>query len=149
MLSNKLIRLKKSLQISLVFLIFLSISCKKNKNQPVPSVSFDVTIYINLPSYNKLEGVGGWAYVDGGSKGIVVYRKSIDEFVAFDRHSPANDGACDKSLEVDSSNYLQLNDLCSGAKFSLLDGSVISGSDIGLRQYQTSWDGNYTLRIYN
>lgn len=141
--------LKKSLQISLVFLILLSTSCKKNKNQPVPSVSFDISIYINLPSYSNLESIGGWSYASGGSKGLIIYRKSIDEFVAFDRHSPANDGTCDQPLEVDSSNFLQLNDICSGAKFSLLDGSSISGSDIGLRQYQTSWDGSYILRIYN
>jgi hypothetical protein len=119
--------LKKSLQISLVFFIFLLLSCKKNNIQPVPSFSFDITIYINLPTYSQLEGVGGWAYVDGGSKGIIVYRKSIDEFIAFDRHSPANDGTCEQALETDTSNFLQLNDLCSGARFSLLDGSVISG----------------------
>jgi hypothetical protein len=141
--------LRKSLQISLVFFIFIAFSCKKNKNHPVPSLSFDVTIYINLPSYNKLEGIGGWAYAEGGSKGLVIYRKALDEFIAFDRHSPANDGSCVQSLVVDSLNFLQLNDLCSGAKFSLLDGSIISGSEYGLRQYQTNWDGTSKLRIYN
>lgn len=135
--------------ILLIILITGVLSCKKNKTNPVPSIPFDITIYINLPSYSNLQNVGGFAYVNGGSKGIVVYRKSIDEFVAFDRHSPADDGNCEKPLEVDSTNYLQLNDLCTQARFSLLDGSPTSGSEFGLRQYQTWWDGATALSIRN
>lgn len=136
----------------LLFVILLTIaSCKKNGNQnPVPSIPFDITINIDLPSYSPLEGVGGWTYVSGGSKGIIVYRKAIDQFVAFDRHSPKDpNGTCSQPLTPDSSNFLQLNDICSGAKFSLYDGSAISGSEYGLRQYQTQWNGTNMLRIYN
>ena len=140
---------KISTQILCIFLVFAVISCKKSKNHPVPSIPFDITVYINLPSYSNLQAVGGWAYVSGGSKGIVVYRKSQDEFVAFDRHSPAENGSCEEPLVCDPDNFLQLNDSCSGAKFSLLDGSIISGSEFGLRQYQTWWDGSTSLRIYN
>jgi len=130
--------------------LFSVISCKKNSNNPVPSIPFDISIDITLPSYSALTGVGGWAYVAGGSKGIIVYRRSIDEFVAFDRQSPADPQAtCKKPLTPDSSNFLQLNDSCSGARFSLYDGSPISGSDYGLRQYQTVYGGSNLLRIYN
>lgn len=138
----------------LQFILFLSIllcitACKKRKNHPVPSVYVDTTININLPSYNGLTGVGGWAYVAGGSKGIVVYRQSIDQFVAFDRHSPAEEGTCVDPLLTDEENFLQLNDQCSGATFSLYDGSPISGSEYGLRAYLTFYDGGDNLRIYN
>lgn len=125
-------------------------SCNKNKNHPVPSIPFDITINISLPSYSDLQGVGSWAYVSGGAKGIIVYRKSFDQFVAFDRQSPADGGAdCATPLTPDTSNFLQLNDVCSGARFSLYDGSPMSGSDFGLRQYQVVWDGNFMVRIYN
>jgi hypothetical protein len=129
---------------------FIFSSCNKNKNQhPVPSIPLDISININLPSYINLTGVGGYAFVSGGSKGIIVYRKSIDEFVAFDRHSPNDiDGVC-LPLEPDSSNYLMLLDACSEGVYSLLDGSPISNSDWGLRQYQCLWDGNTYLRIRN
>lgn len=133
-----------------LLLTALLFSCKKNKSTPVPSVPFDITINITLPSYSDLIGVSGWAYVNGGSKGIIVYRRSVDEFLAFDRHSPADpDGVCATPLYPDTNNYLQLNDDCSGAKFSLYDGSPISGANFGLRQYQTTWNGSETLRIYN
>lgn len=136
--------------IYLLILLFSLPGCRKNANNPVPSIPFDITIDINLPSYSALIGVGGWAYVNGGSRGIIVYRRSIDEFIAFDRHSPADpEGICEQPLTPDSSNFLQLNDSCSGAKFSLYDGSPISGSDYGLRQYQTVYGGSNLLRIYN
>jgi hypothetical protein len=137
------------IRIFLMLIVLTSFSCKKNRNHPVPSIPFDIAVNISLPSYSELQAVGGWTTVNGGSKGIIVYRKSYDEFVSFDLHSPANDGVCEKALVPDSNNFLQLNDLCSGATFSLFDGSPMSGSDLGLRQYQVSWDGNYVVRIRN
>lgn len=134
----------------LMFLLGMStFSCNKNKRHPVPSIPFDISININLPTYSDLTGVGGYAFVDGGSKGIIVYRRSTNEFVAFDRHSPANDGTCDQPLVLNADNFLELDDQCDGAKFSLYDGSPISGSEVGLRMYTTSFDGANYLRIYN
>jgi len=132
-----------------MIMVLSSSSCKKRKLHPVPSIPFDITININLPSYSELLGVGGYAYVQGGSKGIVVYRRNTSEFVAFDRHSPANEGACEDPLENSADNFLQLTDQCSGAVFSLYDGSPISGAEVGLRMYITAFDGNANLRIYN
>ena len=124
--------------------------CNKNEQHPVPSIPFDITIDFSLPTYSNLIGVSGWAYVNVGSKGIIVYRRGIDDFVAFDRHSPADPaGTCSTPLYPDSSNYLQLNDDCNSATFSLYDGSPMSNSDWGLRQYATQWNGNNMLRIYN
>lgn len=117
---------------------------------PVPNIPFDITIDINLPSYYALTGVGGYAYVIGGSRGIIVYRRSIEEFVAFDRHSPEDpEATCPNPLYPDPDNFLTLIDSCSSAKFSLYDGSPMSGSEYGLRQYQTQFNGTNLVRIYN
>lgn len=140
------------MKIGIFFFISISsllFSCKKTTNHPIPSVPFDITINTTLPSYNSLQGVGGWCYSTGGVQGIVIYRKSSDEFVAFDRQSPAQSNACKKPLTTNSENFLQLDDSCTNAKFSLFDGSPISGSEFGLRQYQTQWNGSSVLRIFN
>ena len=139
------------IQLILFFALFFALSaCNKNAKHPVPSIPFDVTIDINLPSYNALIGVGGWAYLNGGSRGIIVYRRSIDEFVAFDRHSPVDlEGSCERPLFPTADNFLELKDSCSNARFSLYDGSPISGSDFGLRQYQTVYNGTDLVRVYN
>ena len=124
--------------------------CGKNRQNPVPNIPLDITIDINLPSYNALQGVGSYSYVTGGSRGIIVYRKSLGEFVAFDRHSPADpNGTCPQPLYPDNANFLQLKDSCNNATFSLYDGSPISNSEFGLRQYATQFNGTNLLRIYN
>ncbi|HRP83058.1 MAG TPA: hypothetical protein PLY76_14295, partial [Flavobacteriales bacterium] len=53
-------------------------ACKKEREVTVPLVNVDITVNLNLPEYNALQVVGGWAYLIGGSEGIVVYRKSMD-----------------------------------------------------------------------
>ena len=138
------------LTISVLTILSLTLfSCLKHKNNPIPSIPFDITINLDLPSYNTLQGIGGWAYIQGGVQGIVVYRKSTNEFIAFDRQSPVSVSACGQALTVNKDNFLQLDDSCTNAKFSLFDGSAISGSEIGLRQYQTFWNNSNLLRIYN
>lgn len=76
-----------NIQKIIFFILFLSVfACNKNKQHPVPYYSFDTYINLDLPSYQSLQGVGGWAYVSGvGSKGVVIYRQSIQNFVAWDR----------------------------------------------------------------
>ncbi|MEN9995049.1 MAG: hypothetical protein RL762_1706 [Bacteroidota bacterium] len=141
--------MKQLLILCLGFLL-LSAKCNNQNQHPVPFVPVDVTIDIQLPSYSDLQGVGGWTYLNGGSRGIIVYRKGIDEFVAFDRHSPADpDGSCPLPLYPDAQNFLQLKDSCNNAVFSLYDGSPVSNSIYGLRQYATQFNGNNLLRVYN
>lgn len=131
-------------------LICISFSaCKKTSSNPVANIPFDISINLNLPSYSALQGIGGYCYVEGGVQGIVVYRKSNDEFVAFDRQSPASQTKCITPLIINKDNFLQLDDSCTQAKFSLFDGSAISGSEVGLRAYQTYWNKGNLLRIYN
>jgi hypothetical protein len=135
---------------SIMLLCLIFFGCRKNNVNPIPNIPFDISIDISLPSYNALNGVGAWCYVNGGSRGIIVYRKSIDEFVAFDRHSPEDpDGSCPLPLYPNSDNFLQLKDSCNNASFSLYDGTPISNSSYGLRQYKTLFDGTNMLRIYN
>jgi hypothetical protein len=136
--------------IHLSFTLILLSGCIKYNQTPVPNIPFDITIDLNLPSYDALNGTGGWAYVNGGSRGIIVYRRAIDEFVAFDRHSPADEeGSCSQPLFPTIDNFLILKDTCYNATFSLYDGSPMSGSDFPLRQYQVNYNGSNLLRIYN
>lgn len=137
-------------QIFLLIFILVGVSCNKNRTHPVPSIAFDVEIDMTLPTYQDLTGPGGWAYVNAGIKGIVVYRQSQEVFVAWERMSPEDpEGKCTSGLVSDSSNFLQLNDPCSDARFSMYDGSPIANSKWGLRKYQTVWGGSNILRIYN
>ena len=140
----------KQLLVICLGLLLLSSKCNNQNQHPVPFVPVDITIDIQLPSYSNLQGVGGWTHLNGGSRGIIVYRKAIDEFVAFDRHAPSDpEGSCPIALYPDDQNFLQLIDSCNNAVFSLYDGSPVSNSIFGLRQYATQFNGNNLLRVYN
>jgi len=134
----------------IISLFLMSVSCGDQQTHPVPYVPFNQTIDLNLPSYFSLAGVGGWAYVNGGSRGIILYRRALEEFIAFDRHSPADINAtCPSPLFPDTDNFLILKDTCNNATFSLYDGSPISGSQYGLVQYATTFNGNNLVNIFN
>ena len=145
----------------LVFLILMILfNCNKKKNNtnssnnnpayPVPNVPVNVTIYPNDPQYAiYLQNTGGWVYLNGaGVQGLVIYRKTPQDFVALDRASPNNPYSSASKVKVQSDNFT-LKDTVSGARWQIVDGAPVQGSSPWyLKQYATSYDGN-ALHIFN
>lgn len=123
-------------------------SCKKENRTGVPPVALDVTLNINLPEYADLQVPGGWVYLTGGSQGLIVYRKSTDQFTALDRHCPYQpENLC--RVYVDESQVIARDTACCHSAFLLQDGQPTNGpSSFPLTSYHTIFNGN-TLRIYN
>lgn len=134
----------------IVFNILLNNSCNKN-NQIVPYVYVDLYVNISLPSYSNLNAIGGWVYVSGGSKGIILYRQTTDQFAAYDRHCTynSNNSSCGAAT-VDSTNSF-VECTCDGSQYQLYDGLVIQGpATFSLKPYRTSFDPmSNTVHIYN
>ena len=105
--------------------LILCFSCSKQRNV-VPYVYVDQYINLSLPSSGSLNITGGWSYISGGSKGIIIYRQSYNQFSAYDRHCTYNaNNPCGKA-NVDSTNsFVECS--CDGSKFQLYDGLVIQG----------------------
>lgn len=123
-------------------------SCK-GQEHPVPNVPVNISINLDLPSYQPLGAPGGWVYVNGGSRGIVVYRH-FDEFVALDRHSTYNSEDPNAIVAVDSVNFFELVDTLCDCRYSIQTGVVLEGpAKFGLRRYNTTWDGAYTVTVWN
>ncbi len=134
---------------SIVLINLFLTSCKDKEQHPIPNVAVNVLINLNLPAYQNLNVAGGWAYVNGGSKGIVVYR-NFDEFVALDRHSTYEASEDCSIVKVDPNNFFTLLDSCSDSQYNIVDGTVTKGpAKWGLRKYNTYWDGAYTVQVYN
>lgn len=128
--------------------ILLINSCKKDDNSNIPLVAVNVTIYVNDPAYNNITVPGGWTYLNGGSRGLIVYRASNDAFKAYDRHCTYDATNSCALVSIEVNNITGLDDCC-GSKFRITDGAVTQGpANLPLKEYQTSFDGN-TLRIYN
>lgn len=142
---------KKTLFIFLWMVIFSS--CKKKTqqnvtNHPVPSVPINIVMYPNDPIYFKVQSISGWMYINGGINGIILYRKSQEEFVAIERTSSyfPNDAAAKVFVQSDN---ITLRDSISDSRWFIFDGTVTKApAQWALRLYGTSYDGN-TLRIQN
>ncbi|MDZ4822467.1 MAG: hypothetical protein SH856_03310 [Flavobacteriales bacterium] len=130
-----------------LFLFAMFIGCKPDHDQ-VPYVPVDIWIDINLPQYQQyLFPVGGWIYITGGSRGIIVYHKSIDEFVAFERHAPFNvDQYC--QVVVNDDNVI-IEDPCSNSQWVITDGSLVRGPAAkSLLEYDVAYN-NPNIHIFN
>lgn len=132
----------------LLLLLLGSMSCKKTNNSQVPNTLVDITIYTTDPQFFKLNAIGGWVYITGGVRGIIVYHQSPDQYMAYDRNCTFNPSASNAFVSVDSTNVSAVDTSC-GSKFLLYDGSVTKGpATFGLKQYNTLLSGS-ALRIYS
>jgi hypothetical protein len=129
-------------------LLMLTACKKENSNSNIPVTNVDIYIYPDDPQFATTIGVvGGWVYITGGVKGIIVYRKTNTDFAAYDR-SCTYDPNTNSLLKVLSDNVTIRDTVCS-SKYLILDGSVTQGPAAqSLKQYVCSYDGS-VLHIYN
>lgn len=131
----------------ILFLCIL-VSCKRDRQANIPYVPVDITIYLSDPQHFNLNFVGGWGYLNGGSRGIVVYRITQDGFVAFDRHCTYDVNNPCGQVSVDTNSFF-LTDTCCNSSFLVSDGSVYRApATLPLQYYRTTYYENY-VRIYN
>lgn len=135
-----------------VLVCLVSFRCKKeniNEQLGIPYVNVSQYVFLNDPNFIGLNAVGGFAFLNGGSKGIIIYHRAFDEYVAFDRHCTWQTfNNC--TVSPDSSTLVIMNCGCCTSKYSLIDGSVINGPSINpLLQYNAQISSPGTLHIYN
>ncbi len=130
----------------LLILPMLFVACGKDADKTsIPYVYVNFTIYPNTLDFIP---DGGWVYVTGGYKGIIIYRSFHDEFLAFERTCPFDPLEDNARVEVETSGLLAFDTNC-GSRFFLTDGSPEQGpATIGLKQYRTRYDG-YSLIVSN
>lgn len=131
----------RGLKLSILAVILIITSCNKDDRSDeynvIPNVGVDIHLNLNEPSNYNLTFEGGWIYVPGGSRGIIVYR-TLDQYMAYERHTPYQSDRPCAVVEVDSNNVYAV-DGCSGTQYLLLDGSVASGpATLPLLRYKTS-----------
>ena len=143
--------MKKTL-ISLVLFLGLQ-ACTPIYPPGVPRVPVDISLYVFDPDFVDLQAVGGYALIPGGSRGILIYRVSIDQFNAYELHCPSNHtGDCGR-VSLESNGFYLTDTDCPGnacgSRFYIITGGVESGpSQYPLVRYKTTFDGSL-LRIFD
>jgi len=132
-----------------ILVLLIVFSCRKNEDL-IPNVSVNEYINLNLPSYSNLNAVNNWIYYPAGAKGLIIFRKSTTEFVAFERactYDPNTSGAVVYML----ANGIDAKDSICGSKFFIFDGSIINGpASRPLQQYRCTYNISANqLHVYN
>lgn len=132
-----------------VFLLFAGLySCNKDGKERVPNIYVNFTIDVGVGQYTDLQLIGGWIYVTGGYRGIILYRSTLEEIIALDRTSTYKPETIGARVYVEPNNLIA-SDTTSGMRYFLMDGSVVEGPvSTPLKRYRTTFAGN-TLHVYN
>jgi nitrite reductase/ring-hydroxylating ferredoxin subunit len=130
--------------------VVLGAGCKKKSatsSSFVPNVAVDYQLSLSSPAAYPLNTPGGHIYLAAGYRGILVYRQTIDAYVAMDRACPHNPSDPTEQVAVDSSGLYAVCPACK-SRYSL-DGTLLKGpSTQSLRQYGVDV-GADVLRVYN
>lgn len=153
---------KLHLLILIALLPFLQ-GCEKypeNPNRPI--LPYPIKIYPNSMQYYDLNFLYGWAYItsdiESSSRGLIVFRLSETEFLAYDRMPPNEPNACTDAQGNTTRLVVEwpfVVDHCNNAYYNILTSDIIirepdmipdfptDGTTVfPLIQYHTQYDGN-------
>lgn len=106
------------------------LGCEDTVPQQIPNVFVDEYVYLNNPSSQPINFIGGWIYNPGGYKGLVIYRRynnnDGNDWVAYERACPEHYNRECGQMDVIEDTYLECT--CDDTRFLLFDGSLIEGS---------------------
>ena len=140
-------RLKRILKLSqniglVALLLFQFNSCTPDlSDDPIPYVPFS-DIVLNLGLLSKLSTDHGFEYVDGGVKGLLIYRQNSSTYIVFERNCSFHPNDACSTIDVHSST-LYIEDSCCKSTFRFPDGEPTGGPAWRpLRRYVTYLDDN-------
>ncbi len=109
----------------LLLLLLATGSCRDQRNEILPEVSFNIFLNVNEPSLFDLSVPTGWVYYNGNTVDLIIYRNSAEEFTCLDARSTFNieDGCLVRVMD----DNVVIEDPCSGSQWLIMDGSVLNG----------------------
>lgn len=129
----------------ILFVLLTATGCGKDEGYiPDVPVNYNVTLTeFSLKAVNNVLVVS-----NNGVGGVLIVKTPLGGYVAFDRCSTVNPEKICKVAPDDSG--VTATDPCSGAKFSLLDGSPQKApAERSLKAYNISLQGNTLLHVSN
>ena len=129
-------------------IIFLGCTSNTNNNDCLPFINVNTTVNLDLPQFIDLQVPGGWAYVNGGHQGLIIYNINGVQFKAFDRLCPGQNISSCSQMIVDSN--LRILCQCDDSEFNILNGAPLTeGVTCFAKEYLVENLNGSILRITN
>lgn len=129
----------------LLLLLLVFPGCDNEKRPLIPYVYVNLILYPDSMDYIPL---GGYKYVNGGYRGLIVYRSTNSTFMVYERCCPYDPENTNAKVTVDPSGFTCIDSVCK-SQYILHDGSPYKGpSSYLLMSYRYSYDG-VVLQIFN
>jgi hypothetical protein len=140
---------------ALAFCLLL-VQCGRNNDDEIPSVPVNIYLDLNINSSLPLSTMGGYIYINGGNKGIIVFHNFDDNYLAIERTCSYHPYDACNLVTVDNSGIIykcgKYNgsdfEPCCGSEFSIEGYVNKSPATRPLRTYSVSKSGN-SLHIFN
>ena len=128
--------------------VFAVAACGHEKRCNVPIGLTNFNIEPNSAYYSGLNNVGGYMYLTGGHRGVVVVRTAYDHFVAYERTCPADSTTAVEISDEYGSALLECPK-CHTLFIVEADGYPMDGgaTSCPLYQYSTLYSGG-VLSVY-
>lgn len=134
-----------------IILAFVAVlfSCDDDTEEnPVQPAYVNFSLYLNDPEFQDLKIPGMYIFVRSAGTAIVIYRSSMDEFVAYDRICTFE--AKPDILVVSDSTTIMVRCATCNSKYILTDGSPFQEpARHSLRPYNVTYDGGDYIHVTN
>jgi nitrite reductase/ring-hydroxylating ferredoxin subunit len=132
---------------AIIFFAFILIfACESNDYNSRCDIINNQTINLANPQFIDLQVPGGWAYSNGGPKGLVIYNLN-NSYKAFSRECPSDKTCANKMSIV---NDFKLVCPCDDSEYSIIDGQPqTTGFTVPVCEFTVNPSGNTILIITN
>jgi hypothetical protein len=132
-------------RILILIQIALLLGCQPTVEQSgIPNVAVNVEVILSDIDNAALQQIGGYIYLQGGVRGIILFRESQSQYRAFDRnctYQPSDPAAI---IEVNASGFY-MEDLSCKSNFDLGGFPTDGPAEFPLKEYNVSLAGDFLL----
>jgi hypothetical protein len=132
----------------ILLIVCVPLGCQPDlSDDPIPYVPFtEIIINLSFPEFASLRTDGGYKEINGGVRGVIIYRVNATSYNAFERNCSYHPNDACATVNVHNSG-LYMTDPCCASTFDFSDGNPSGGiAWRPLRRYRTQLNG-LTLSI--
>lgn len=133
-------------QFFLFFLMAITACSTQEPQTNIPNVNVDIEVDLSSIDNQALQQIGGFIYLDGGVRGIVLIHTTTTDYVALDRNCTFEPADAKAIVAMHSSGFY-LEDASCTSTFDLNGFPTGGPAEFPLKEYRVSRSGDILFII--